>query len=591
WAAFGAAEEGEEEEEPRRGRGLFSRRRGGETEPADAPDPGASQPVAPQPAAASDAPEPAEAPGVDDATQVGALPGADAPAPSAEVDPPAVDPSVWAPPEPTEEPTIDDNDADHETETHTAIDDSADDEAEAESPALDEGLAAWGEPSWGADAVSVGPGGPGGPAESAGPLFDADGGWAAGGADEDDDEKIFDFAEEPSGQVALPHWTEPGTGELPRILAGDEDDGVVPGTSGSTPAVHWRSHDGAWAGDDGFADLTEDDDVQLGAMDLDRPLDEDIYGFDELDDVGVQPVAALAPHEDEPGSRRIAPARPLPEPEDHRGGAGRNLGVATAVGLGAAAVAIALLFLGPKFVLLLVVAVLVLAIGEYQAAAQRAGYHPASLLGLTAAVVYPLAVYWKGIEAYPLLAVITIGAALAWHLVGADGDARVVESVGVTLFGIAWVAGLGSFAALLLALPDGRGMLVTAVLAAVGYDVGGLIIGRTMGTRPISDASPNKTVEGLLGGMFMSVFVVSVVVGLFGLHPWTGGDAVKIGLLAMLAAPLGDLCESLVKRDLGVKDMGNLLPEHGGILDRFDGMLFVLPVVFYAAMAWGIHPF
>ena len=135
-------------------------------------------------------------------------------------------------------------------------------------------------------------------------------------------------------------------------------------------------------------------------------------------------------------------------------------------------------------------------------------------------------------------------------------------------------------------------MLVTAVLAAVGYDVGGLIIGRTMGTRPISDASPNKTVEGLVGGLFMSLFVVIVVVGMFGLAPWDDiGDAAKIGLLAMFAAPLGDLCESLVKRDLGVKDMGNLLPEHGGMLDRFDGLLFVLPVVFYAAMAWGIHPF
>jgi phosphatidate cytidylyltransferase len=271
---------------------------------------------------------------------------------------------------------------------------------------------------------------------------------------------------------------------------------------------------------------------------------------------------------------------------------GRNLGVAVAVGLGAAVVAIGALAVGSWAAVLLVVVALVVAIGEYQAAAQRAGYHPASLLGLVAAASYPLAVYWKGIEAYPLLIVLTLGAALAWHLVGADGDARVVESVGVTLFGVAWVAGLGSFAALLLAQADGRGMFATAVIAAVGYDVGGLFIGRTVGSRPVSDASPNKTMEGLFGGMLVSLAAVFIVTGLFGLAPWGDpGDALKIGLLAMLAAPLGDLCESLVKRDLGVKDMGNLLPEHGGLLDRFDGLLFVLPAVFYAAMLFDLAPF
>jgi phosphatidate cytidylyltransferase len=137
-------------------------------------------------------------------------------------------------------------------------------------------------------------------------------------------------------------------------------------------------------------------------------------------------------------------------------------------------------------------------------------------------------------------------------------------------------------------------MLVTAVLAAVGYDVGGLLVGRTMGTRPLSDASPNKTVEGLVGGMLVSMFTVVVVVGLImGMAPWGDslGDIVLISLLAALAAPLGDLCESLVKRDLGVKDMGNLLPEHGGILDRFDALLFVLPAVYFAAVLFDLAPF
>lgn len=556
WAAFGAAEE-----EPRR-RSLFPRRRGG-----DLVDP-------PEPAATTPDPD-ADA---DDLTVVGA--------PSGAAD---EDVSAWAPPAagtpgdettageaPDDEVAAIDADEDDATEVEAAEGVAPGDEGDE----ADEAASPWGEPSWGADAVVAEPSAD---APST-PLFDADGGWAAG----DDEEKVFDFADEPSGQVALPHWTEPGTGELPRILAGDEDDAVA-GTSGSTPTVHWRGHDGAWAGDEDFADLA-DDDARLGALDIDRPHEEDLYAFDELDEVGAE--AAAPPPVDEPAGRRVAPARPVPEPDPHPGGAGRNIGVATAVGVGAAALAIALLYLGSAFAMILVVAVLVVGMGEFQAAAHRAGYRPAGLLGLAAAALYPVAVYWKGVEAYPLLAVLTVGAALAWHLVGADGDARVVESVGVTLFGVAWIGGLGSFAALLLAQDDGRGMLVTAVLAAVGYDVGGLLIGRTMGSRPISDVSPNKTVEGLVGGMFASFVTVFVVVGMFGLAPWDSlGDAAKIGLLAMLAAPLGDLCESLVKRDLGVKDMGDLLPEHGGILDRFDGLLFVLPTVFYAAMLFGLHPF
>jgi phosphatidate cytidylyltransferase len=150
---------------------------------------------------------------------------------------------------------------------------------------------------------------------------------------------------------------------------------------------------------------------------------------------------------------------------------------------------------------------------------------------------------------------------------------------------------MGSFAALLLSQPDGIGLLLGAVIATVAYDVGGLAVGRSMGTRPLSDASPNKTVEGLVGGMLVAAFVM-IVWGLFGVAPLDGPlVALKVGVFAILAAPLGDLCESLVKRDLGVKDMGSILPEHGGILDRFDALLFVLPATYYALVFWGIGAF
>lgn len=405
-------------------------------------------------------------------------------------------------------------------------------------------------------------------------LFTSDGGWA------DEPAPVFDFGDDPSGQVELPHWTEPATGELPRVLA-DENPDAGP-TSGPVPV--WQDHDGGW-GASGFDDLTEGGDVRVGALDDERPHHDEIYAFDEVGEDEAAPT---------PGpldGRRLPPPRPHPEGAGDGGGAGRNIGVAAAVGIGAAALALFAFALGPAYAMILVVAVLGLGVVEYQNAVRRAGYRPAALLGIVATVCYPLAVYWRGIEAYPLLAVLTVAAALGWHLVGADGDARVVESVGVTVLGVAWVGGLGSFAALMLSLPDGTGMLITAVIATVGYDVGGLAIGRSMGTRPLSDASPNKTVEGLVGGVFCALFAM-LLVGLFGLAPFDGpGAALGVGVLAALAAPLGDLCESLVKRDLGVKDMGSLLPEHGGILDRFDALLFVLPAVFYGAMFFEIGPF
>ncbi|MBM3663709.1 MAG: CDP-archaeol synthase, partial [Actinobacteria bacterium] len=113
---------------------------------------------------------------------------------------------------------------------------------------------------------------------------------------------------------------------------------------------------------------------------------------------------------------------------------------------------------------------------------------------------------------------------------------------------------------------------------------------RSMGRTPLSDASPNKTVEGLIGGFITSVVVVVIVVGFFGIAP-IGGSFPRVfvfALLCALAAPLGDLVESLIKRDVGVKDMGGVLPGHGGVLDRFDGLLFVLPVAYFVTLLFDV---
>jgi len=143
---------------------------------------------------------------------------------------------------------------------------------------------------------------------------------------------------------------------------------------------------------------------------------------------------------------------------------------------------------------------------------------------------------------------------------------------------------LGSFASLVLRVPEvrGVGLLLGAVSATAAHDIGAYLVGKYMGKTPLApELSPNKTFEGLVGGVLSSVFVSLLVVRAIG--PWDAGKAFWLGVVVAIAAPLGDLCESMIKRDLGVKDMGKILPGHGGILDRVDALLFVIPATYYLA--------
>ena len=264
----------------------------------------------------------------------------------------------------------------------------------------------------------------------------------------------------------------------------------------------------------------------------------------------------------------------------------RRIGPAILTGAVLCAVAIVCFWVSPILVLVLLCVLMVLAAGEFFGALRQVGYQPANLVGLVAAVGLPVAVYWRGAEAYPLAIGLVVMAALLWHLVGVTSE-RPVPNVAVTLFGVGYVAVLGSFGALMLTYENGSGLLFGAVVGTVGYDVGAWIVGRLFGRTALSRASPNKTVEGLIGGIVLSVVACAVVMGVGRIDPW--GDnpgsvshALVLGVVVAVAATLGDLSESMIKRDLGIKDMGNLLPGHGGVLDRFDGMLFAMPAT------WGL---
>ncbi|HEX2119592.1 MAG TPA: phosphatidate cytidylyltransferase, partial [Acidimicrobiales bacterium] len=170
-----------------------------------------------------------------------------------------------------------------------------------------------------------------------------------------------------------------------------------------------------------------------------------------------------------------------------------------------------------------------------------------------------------------------------WYLAGVV-RAKPTMNIAVTLFAFVYVGFLGAFASLFLRVPDERGvgLLLGAVIATAAHDIGAYVVGKYMGKTPLApELSPNKTFEGLVGGVLASVAISLLIVSQIG--PWDAGKAFWLGVVVAIAAPLGDLCESMIKRDLGVKDMGKLLPGPGGVLDRVDALLFVIPATYYLA--------
>jgi CDP-diglyceride synthetase len=284
-------------------------------------------------------------------------------------------------------------------------------------------------------------------------------------------------------------------------------------------------------------------------------------------------------------ARRVPGSEPAQEPAAD----GRDMPVAVASGVVIGVAVLVFFHFGTVPAMVIVTAVVTLAAMEAFAAFRRGGYHPATLLGLVAVVSLMVATYNKGQKALPLVLVLLVAFTLLWHLAGVDRRADPVRSTAATLLVFSWVGVFGSFAALLLSpslFPDRHGIayLLGALIAAVAYDVGALIAGAWLGRHPLSTVSPNKTWEGIVGGTVAALVLALVIVHL--IHPWTLGKAVALGLVVSVVSPVGDLGESLVKRHLGLKDMGRILPGHGGLLDRIDGLLFVLPATFYLLRAF-----
>ena len=153
-------------------------------------------------------------------------------------------------------------------------------------------------------------------------------------------------------------------------------------------------------------------------------------------------------------------------------------------------------------------------------------------------------------------------------------------SMAVTLFGVWWIGLALAHAVLLRELPHGGGIVVDVLVGTFIGDTGAYFGGRMYGRRPLARRlSPNKTVEGLVIGMLVAV-LATWSAGLY--QDWlSGADALLLGLGVALAAPVGDLFESMIKRDVDIKDTGRLFGAHGGALDRLDAVFFTIVVGYY----------
>jgi phosphatidate cytidylyltransferase len=263
-------------------------------------------------------------------------------------------------------------------------------------------------------------------------------------------------------------------------------------------------------------------------------------------------------------------------PPSKKRGPGRNLPVAVGVGAGLGAMVVVSLYLQKEIFLAVLVVFLGIAVHELTGAFAsrdiRVPFVPVAVGGL-AMLGFS---YLHGAEGLLGSFALTTLALLVWRM--RQGAERYVRDATASVFTLAYVPFLGGFAVLLLDPPDGADRIITFIAVTVASDIGGFFAGTFLGRHKLAPAiSPKKTWEGLAGSALACMAVGAwLLPWLLDGEIWQGA---VIGSAVVCSATLGDLIESMIKRDLGIKDLGNLLPAHGGVMDRLDSLLATVPIV------------
>ncbi|HHC08854.1 MAG TPA: hypothetical protein ENK55_09075 [Actinobacteria bacterium] len=300
-----------------------------------------------------------------------------------------------------------------------------------------------------------------------------------------------------------------------------------------------------------------------------------------LEDPAPAPVAASIPGLDSGvvGFEDVVAAEghePVPAAAD-RGELWRRVGAALAL----AGLFVVSLLWRPVLVAFAVV-VLVVTAGEFYRELMRERYRPVPLFGLIGVVGAALGAVRFGPVAIPVvLSLAAVGLLLFYAVV--PGREEPLTSFSSTLLVLAWVGGLAGFAFPILQAPDYRALALGVVGLVVAMDVAQYVVGRSIGRRRLAPVlSPKKTVEGLVGGVVVTL-ALGALVGF--VRPFDLGSGLLLGGVVAVFGPIGDLAVSSTKRAMGIKDMGSILPGHGGLLDRIDGLVFVLPAA-WVAFSW-----
>jgi phosphatidate cytidylyltransferase len=267
--------------------------------------------------------------------------------------------------------------------------------------------------------------------------------------------------------------------------------------------------------------------------------------------------------------------------------AGRNLPVAIVTALALAGVLITTLVLSrPAFVAFLL-GIVTLALLELLTVLRARATRPARAVVLAMGALLVVGAYLEGPAALSFGLLVTTLAAFAWYLVD-RGRTEVTRNVAATVFAVVYVPFMAAHLSLVVGRADHYvgAMLGYAALVVI-YDTAAYATGATLGRHPIApQVSPNKSWEGAIGATVACLAAGAFLLPLW--VPWTLASGLVLAAATCLVAPLGDLSESMLKRDLAVKDMGSILPGHGGVLDRVDALLFMAPVLYYVLAAFDL---
>lgn len=244
------------------------------------------------------------------------------------------------------------------------------------------------------------------------------------------------------------------------------------------------------------------------------------------------------------------------------------------------------LLLGGWWFTAFVILVMVVALGEFYATLRTRGFRPLALFGLLGVVLMGVGAQNVGPLAMAGWGAASAAATILFYSLAPRRNA--LANTAVTVLGLAWV-GMLAFAILIADGPNPVAQIFFLVFVIASNDVGAYFVGRGFGRRRLApNVSPNKSVEGFIGGLLVGAVVASVL-AVF--PPWEAIGTAKALVTAVVIgflAPIGDLAESMIKRTLGVKDMGSVLPGHGGMLDRIDGFLFAVPAVYLLFRGFGL---